>query len=871
MSSSPNAAFFWRQLARQGGLEVDLYDAPLVASLTESLHLNPSQAFLPQLETISAQEFIPAFFKATAPYARMMRDLLAFFERAGAVESAKGNLRIAFDFGPKVPDLGFDLRSFRVVVQRLERAASADLGTAPLFNHNTYFQLLDIFERAQGEADPADAAVAAWLREYGELQTWPLEALPAPFIDTPELRPTLDAVWSVWEGVVGASRALGRRRSVLQGYTWQPRPPADADLATNPWLMKLLDRADWAGRMLLAIGRAARDPASSREAWRDIGQLLAGIPRAPRSGEALGAIWEELLSLPAWQRREDLYAAWVGAQIVAALGPEAEVHSAQGVLRYAFSGTHLATLRVPGRRPLHLWAELRSPLANPVGKGRKRGIQPDYSLQAEPITYPEASVLVVECKQYLKSSPKSFAAALTDYAHGRAAAVVLLVNYGPVPEGPIALVPDDVRARTVSIGKLFPGNEAAIEDFAHRVSSVLPPAAGRVAEPAAVAPSAPLAAPSPAGTPAPEAAAGTPPALAAASPAASDSGLATPVAPGGQETARAGPPGGPPAPVERHADAVGVDRVQAPLVRPDEERAEHREHVPMRAVGPAFLEQRRAAVGKIGRRELRQGLVAQGDGRRGQAHAMAVAGSRHQARAVQPGVHGRAPRRRRWRPPAPRARPRRFWRGPGPRRLAQQLAQPRLRAVEDLPLRIAGEARRPRGLARGQPQVEAEQHQPALGPRQPPPGGAEVGQALALRLHRCDGGRGLAEGVERHEAASVLQAIAMVDEAAIAQGAQQPGLGLADLCPLARRQQPGDLRQVLPVLRRDAVPAEHALHSWPEALMDLGRQLGNRVAFVQAGLPLPSWTGIDCLGDRRGKNVAVRLGRTAWGGNLHAT
>ena len=132
------------------------------------------------------------------------------------------------------------------------------------------------------------------------------------------------------------------------------------------------------------------------------------------------------------------------------------IHQVNGTIVYSFSGTHIATFDAFTPK-LHLWAELRSNMKNPIGKGRKKAIQPDYTLITDPITNPEASILEVECKQYLKPSTINFSNALSDYANGRPNAQVILVNYGPAKQTILDKVDISIRHRTHLIGEMRPG------------------------------------------------------------------------------------------------------------------------------------------------------------------------------------------------------------------------------------------------------------------------------------------------------------------------------------------------------------------------------------------------------------------------------
>jgi len=460
----------WQALERFGGLD-PRYDAGVVEDLLKALNLDAAIALEEHLQTghISVERFIEAFFSATAPYASMMKELLAFFEAARATVSSSGVLRIAFDFGTKINGLDFDLDSFQVWERKFVEGKDLVTRDEPAWNHDYLLQLCRILE---GAAAPGPVAfprsVADWLATYEGTQSWPPEIVKPSVLALGARAEQLNVAWNVWCRVVRASRLRGISRSDLLAFQWQPGVTGGED----PWVLRLLDGANWAGRMLRALYAIAPDAAAVQPISDTIRELTQSMPRRTTTIDRQIEEFESFLSLPVWQRRHDLYSAWVGARIAAEVPGQTRVHSSNGVIRYSFKGSHLATFERTAD-PLYLWAELRSPFATPKGKGRVGSIQPDYSVQREPITYPESSVLVVECKQYMKASRKAFAAALSDYARGRPAAQVILVNYGPADLSLLDDVGADVRSRTSVIGHCRPGSTESLTRFSDLIRGTI--------------------------------------------------------------------------------------------------------------------------------------------------------------------------------------------------------------------------------------------------------------------------------------------------------------------------------------------------------------------------------------------------------------
>ncbi|HEY5247652.1 MAG TPA: hypothetical protein VIJ15_04250, partial [Dermatophilaceae bacterium] len=143
----------------------------------------------------------------------------------------------------------------------------------------------------------------------------------------------------------------------------------------------------------------------------------------------------DVLSLPAWGKRYELYSVWLLTLIVDGVGRKnCTSHLDGGVLSFSFAGSHLASIEAAGGR-LELWAELRHPYASPLGKGRKQAVQPDYTLTRPPFSAATSAVLVVAANRYARPSRKGFCEALVDYTGAHVSANVVLANYGPMSPG----------------------------------------------------------------------------------------------------------------------------------------------------------------------------------------------------------------------------------------------------------------------------------------------------------------------------------------------------------------------------------------------------------------------------------------------------
>jgi len=478
----------WVFLKKQGGLDIDFYDVDLVQELRTRLSLPANEDFETHLKTgqISIEKFIMTFFQTIQPYAEMMVDLLKMFEKAGANRTDR-NMVIKFNFDQDLSPLTFDLEHFRIWLDAWKRLKGKYLTN--VWTANLLWSLNSAFRSDVWKTPLRDAQATRWISEYRERRSWPQFTLSVPISEDPDLDELLDRTWRVWQRVVAESSKYGPDRDNLRDLAFGRRSNVDSvDLENNeddPWPVRLLGGIDsdyWASSIVAGAYSSAEIiaqlPPSERrrrasELAARLSEVFMSLPKVEMERDELLHELQEYLQLPSWQRRHELYSAWISTQLVNALDSASlRIHHIDGALIFSFSGTHLAT--ADNFDPhLHIWAELRSPLADPIGKGRKHSIQPDYSLITDPVTSPEASILEVECKQYRRPSKINFTNALSDYARGRPNAFIVLVNYGKADESMLSAVDDKLRNRVAIIGEMRPGSSKAQSRFKELVDNAV--------------------------------------------------------------------------------------------------------------------------------------------------------------------------------------------------------------------------------------------------------------------------------------------------------------------------------------------------------------------------------------------------------------
>jgi|GEM_PF-1292698 len=389
---------------------------------------------------ISIEAFTGALFSTMEPFTKMLVDIYNLFEQQG-ITSTNNSVRIVFDFEGHGLNLEFDVEHFKEVLSRYRRLKQ--LLTFYEWKAPKLWELLDLFPSHNFSYKVRDARAKKWIDAYQEGDILAPDIV-LPTTDDEPLDRNLAQVMRLWKAVVTEQLSYSNKRETVKEKTsyWSDNTfqeqPGNRDLkdvyfiTSDAWPRSMLQR------MITFIESLHTMPFSAgHEAIETLNQQLSAyfntLPVVEKEADVLVEELIDILNLPEWKKRYDLYSVWVLTLLYKAMEPlHPDMHHTDGQLLLKFSGTHITTLETADG-PLSLWSELRSPLKNPDGdKSRKNNMQPDYSFCINQGSVHETCVAVIECKQYQKASRSNFVNAINDYSKGRTDAAVFLVNYGPI-------------------------------------------------------------------------------------------------------------------------------------------------------------------------------------------------------------------------------------------------------------------------------------------------------------------------------------------------------------------------------------------------------------------------------------------------------
>lgn len=462
----------WERLIKDAGLELRLKQKPgrdADMELAVLQQLDPGRAYPTIKALLKADQALPApavtveclliaVLESQKGFASMMNEILETLVMAEATLGEK-NLEFEFNFDAVAGPLRLTLEQFQAYEERTRRVCANRF--VPLSQQQRW-QISSILSdfRSHWESRPDDSLPSVCQVNARSSPTRfhvPLLALEAAVADF------LQCCRFVGLSRTGNFRRLNEQR---QGT------PRTAEQLEE--FERILDATDFWDVSIVASINSIKDGLSTRELDPDrtFDTLMRAVKLIPVKQQWIDESYQELLdllNLPTWKRRYELYSVWVGTRLLNVAKQHAsqlEFHPRNGVLSFAFGGSSLASYVAHGER-FSIHCEVRSELVG-ASRKRKRAIQPDFRVLREggTATTNDATRLVVECKHYLQPSISNFSSAANDYARSCCFATVLVVNHGPVTEAALlnALEPE-VRNRARFIGDVVPNASDGLQAF----------------------------------------------------------------------------------------------------------------------------------------------------------------------------------------------------------------------------------------------------------------------------------------------------------------------------------------------------------------------------------------------------------------------
>lgn len=504
----------WESLSKVADFKSNEYDKALLHSIIRRLHFEEDKSIIFQIKSnqTGIEELLAAFIRALEPFSRMMSDLLEMFQNASAFKT-DNNLLIEFDFEKSKNKFNLNLEAFKDITHKSK--AVLNYYKYRLKSDRSLFKVIDLMNSCITSnyyiVDNSND-VKRWIKEY-ENDKWPTFIPEKPIVGMKEIDEKLSILWQFMVDHIEIYKSeynfmRGRKGSLndyLENHVYNPsnnknesdvtcsfdrNQSIDGFNSKQEEYLWIAETDCWTRSLMKTIDLVARhtDWYAERKDYESLSLIIRKLdnclkmfeskkgknPIQKRIDEVI-----ELLNMPFWKKRYEVYSAWVCTQIVKALDDHRiEYNVIDDKLSFSFAGSHIATC-TDLNPPLHIWTELRTAYKSRIKEGkRKKHIQPDYSLAVDNVKDPKNTAVVVECKQYKRYSSRNFSHAVVDYANGRPNATVLLASYTDVPGQIYDRVYDlddsiDIYQRIPFIKRLAPGSTCefmneirkAVEDY----------------------------------------------------------------------------------------------------------------------------------------------------------------------------------------------------------------------------------------------------------------------------------------------------------------------------------------------------------------------------------------------------------------------
>lgn len=457
----------YNNLCENAGLNIkdDFYDTEFNKQLFSALAIKSKE----ELGKITIELFVQTFFNELYPYSLMMSDILKFYEEAES-KSNGNNINVTFNFDDINNNLQFDLKHFKKYSEILHKTILEY--TKPI-TYNDLERIRSLFR------EEINKSLYHNYKSIEDSNKWPKELLieNVHHIQDSETKQIVLRLRQIINDILRFVREESKSYSeFIADYSKRVSnenilKTSNIEILTSSLTGMISDRIldNLYNRLNNSIMNG-----SIYTLKNDLKNIFKLDNRVAK--ENYIKTFEEYLSLPIWKARHEIYSVWVSIKIKEAteyLGPQ--INTNGGKLEYGFKAYNLISYNTLPVK-IDLYSELKLSHDKNISDKRIENVQPDYTLvrkTANPLN--EDAILVVECKQYKKSSKKNFAEAIIDYANAHPNAHIFLVNYGNITQSVLSAIQKHniQKTRYTLVDHFEPTNNASLKLFTDKVKNNL--------------------------------------------------------------------------------------------------------------------------------------------------------------------------------------------------------------------------------------------------------------------------------------------------------------------------------------------------------------------------------------------------------------
>ncbi len=316
----------WNSLVDQAGLDLKRYDSEIETNLRQYLSFpeNGDIASLINDHKISPEVLLAGFFTTLQPFTEMFSDILKLIVEIGLREG-KDNLLIHFDFDQAETQFKFDLENFRRQFEIFSKGTRSIL-----IEHWSYSRLWDLAKQFDYD-DTVTPAVKSWVSKY-DAGFWDESDVAPPQSGDNDLDEKLSHVWLIRNALISGAKAVGSTLDDLRNFDKSSSNLNEIIISdgrvnlTNEVIafLRYIHSDHWARsittRTYAKANQARQDSDYAKQLSEKLKTVLYNPPPEKREIEDVIRNLEDLLQLPIWKYRYELYSIWILTQIVEAFG-----------------------------------------------------------------------------------------------------------------------------------------------------------------------------------------------------------------------------------------------------------------------------------------------------------------------------------------------------------------------------------------------------------------------------------------------------------------------------------------------------------------------------------------------------------------------
>lgn len=460
-----SASELWETLVGLKMIQPETYDQDLAQDIAVQLPPGKPLAQGMQEAKWTPKDLLRSILPTIDSFGSLISDLLNLYDKVDAKEATNGNLQISYEFDEN-ETLDQTLASFRAVACQLEKAKSAaGKFTFPSIYPDLPFDNAGNLDRSEYQKE-----------RIKSMANWSIKLPTSNGNITPAIARGISLVRLVLTAYFDKLNNNPEDRSESRENSAE----IEDENSVKLFQIIFIAHTDYFPEVVSlqlekSVSRIWQASPSEQESW--LSQIENWYSTFWQPGnDNVAEVLQDILSLPSWGKRHELYSAWAICIFEKAFASqELSFNVVNNTLRFPFKATQIASFK-DENGVVEIWSEVRSEAEGMLSPNRVNGVQPDYRLM-RPGQDPKEAELAVEIKHYWKPKGAQHGVTAKDYAKALPLAKIFLVAHGPIGKTAINKVDESNRPRTLFCENIRALNSPQTNSLISELRGCFPPPA----------------------------------------------------------------------------------------------------------------------------------------------------------------------------------------------------------------------------------------------------------------------------------------------------------------------------------------------------------------------------------------------------------